>query len=69
LNPSKSSQTHDGTHSFIHERKRNQAMLEAEFAALDYRLADAMSKYCEGEELAGKAGFLDVQGLACERSG
>jgi predicted ATPase len=43
-------------------------MLEAEFAVLDGKLADAMSKYSEAEGLAGKAGFLDVQALACERS-
>jgi hypothetical protein len=43
--------------------------LEGEFAALSGKLELAMSKYAMAEELAGREGYLDLQGLACERAG
>jgi hypothetical protein len=44
-------------------------LLEAEFAALRGDLELAMCKYAMSEELAARDGFLEVQGLACERAG
>jgi hypothetical protein len=44
-------------------------LLEAEFAVLGGDPELAIFKYATAEELAGREGFLDVQGLACERAG